>query len=63
MNKQSEELITPATAAKMLGVTVMTIRNWENDGKLKAIKTLGGHRRFNLFEIKKMIGKRLTSFK
>ena len=55
MSEENEKLITPATAAKMLGVTVMTIRNWENDGKLKAIKTFGGHRRFRLSDIKKLI--------
>lgn len=50
-----EELISPAQAAKMLGVTVMTIRSWENQKKIKCVRTLGGHRRFKLAEIEKLL--------
>lgn len=49
-----EDLISPAQAAKMLGVSAMTLRNWEMDGKLKCLKTLGGHRRYLLTDIEKM---------
>jgi len=33
------------------------MRNWENDGKIKCFKTLGGHRRFRLEEVKKLLKK------
>ena len=52
---ENEELITPAQAAKMLAVSVMTVRNYELAGKLKCAKTLGGHRRYRLAEIEKLL--------
>jgi len=33
-------------ASELLGVTTKTIREWEKSGKIKAIRTEGGHRRF-----------------
>ncbi|MDH6100459.1 zinc ribbon domain-containing protein [Anabaenopsis sp. FSS-46] len=40
--------VTPKEAAKILGVHVSSLRRWENEGKLKAIRTPGGQRRFIL---------------
>ena len=40
------KLITTNQAAEYLGVTPKTLRRWESEGKIKAIRTLGGHRRF-----------------
>ncbi len=44
--KLMNELITTNQAAEYLGVTPKTLRRWESEGKIKAIRTLGGHRRF-----------------
>jgi putative resolvase len=33
-------------AAKILGVSIPTLRRWEKNGKLPALRTLGGHRRY-----------------
>ena len=46
-----EELVSPKKASKMLGITTETLRNWELAGKLKCVKTLGGHRRYRLIDI------------
>ena len=54
-----QELISPAQAAKMLGVSITTLRNWEKAGKIKCIKTLGGHRRFKVDEIKKILNENI----
>lgn len=35
-------------AAKTLGVTIETLRRWEADGKIRAERTPGGHRRYDL---------------
>ena len=43
-------------AADMLGVCNNTIREWENTGKLKAIRTIGNQRRFKLSDIEKLLG-------
>jgi putative resolvase len=45
-------LVNISKAAKILGVTTKTLRNWEDQGKLKPVRTLGKHRRYNLEEIK-----------
>jgi len=47
----SERLLKIDEAAALLGVTTQTIRNWDNSGKLKAIRTDGGHRRFKEADI------------
>ena len=49
------DLIYPKKAAEMFGVTTTTLRNWEVAGKITAVKTLGGHRRYSLVEIEKML--------
>ncbi|WP_404799812.1 IS607 family transposase [Anabaenopsis elenkinii] len=48
--------VTPKEAAKILGVHVSSLRRWENEGKLRAIRTPGGQRRFILEEVEKIGG-------
>ncbi len=48
--------VTPKEAAKILGVHVSSLRRWENEGKLRAIRTPGGQRRFVLDEVEKIGG-------
>lgn len=40
--------------AKILGVSVKTVRRWADLGKLKSIRSPSGHRRFNLQDIQKL---------
>ncbi len=49
-------MFTPKEAAKILGVHVSSLRRWENEGKLRAIRTPGGQRRFVLDEVEKIGG-------
>jgi excisionase family DNA binding protein len=51
------ELISPREAAKITGVSPNTLRNWEEAGKLTSVKTMGGHRRYKLSEIKQLVDK------
>ncbi|MBP0020854.1 MAG: helix-turn-helix domain-containing protein, partial [Cyanobacteria bacterium SBLK] len=44
-------LISVSEAAKLLGVSTKTIRRWEADGKIKAVRTEGGHRRFEVSDL------------
>jgi excisionase family DNA binding protein len=39
-------------AAKILGVSIQTLRRWDKAGKLIAIKTEGGHRRYDISKIR-----------
>jgi excisionase family DNA binding protein len=50
-----EDLINPKEASKMLSVSPDCLRHWENEGKLKAVRTLGGHRRYRLEDIKNIM--------
>ena len=51
----NENYITTRDAAVMLGVTIRTIQNWVDSGKLFAKITLGGHRRLLLSEVEALI--------
>lgn len=53
---QKDKYITLKKASEMLGVTSQTLRNWDNTGKLKTMRTLGGHRRIPKEELNKILG-------
>jgi molybdopterin-binding protein len=40
-----ETLLGPREAAQLLGVSFATVKNWIYNGKLKTIRTAGGHHR------------------
>ena len=51
----SDMLLTPAEVAEMFRVNPKTVSCWARAGKISAIKTIGGHRRYKLSEVKKAI--------
>ena len=44
-------LLTVKEAAELMGVTPKTIRRWEEEGKITASRTPGGHRRFDVSQL------------
>lgn len=50
-----DRLLKLAEAALLLGVTPQTVRQWDKDGKLRCVRTPGGHRRVRLSEVQKMM--------
>lgn len=44
-------LVTISQAARYLGVNIMTLRRWDEEGKLKPIKTFGKHRRYDINDL------------
>jgi excisionase family DNA binding protein len=42
----AERLLTPAEVAAMFRVDPKTVTRWARDGRLTAVRTLGGHRRY-----------------
>lgn len=51
-----KKLYTPRETSKILGVTVKTLQAWDNQGKIKAIRTATNRRMFPLEEIQKITG-------
>jgi excisionase family DNA binding protein len=47
-----DRLLTPGEVAEMFRVDPKTVTRWANTGKLRSVKTPGGHRRFFLSEIR-----------
>lgn len=54
-NKPQDVDLTTHQAAKMMGVTIRTIQNWVNAGKLPANVTVGGHRRIPLAAVEALL--------
>lgn len=48
-----ERLLTPKEVAALFRVNPKTVTRWARSGKLTAIRTLGGHRRFRASEIRR----------
>lgn len=46
------DLLSPAEVAVLFGVNVKTVSRWNVEGRLPCIRTLGGHRRFRVAEIR-----------
>ena len=51
-----EVLLTPAEVAKLFRVDPKTVTRWAKAGKLTAIRTLGGHRRYRKSEVQSLLG-------
>jgi putative resolvase len=51
-----DELIDITKASELLGVNTKTLRRWDDEGKLKALRTLGGHRRYKVKDIESLLG-------
>lgn len=50
------EFLTIGEVAAVMAVTIPTIRNWERAGKISAIRTPGGHRRFRRSDVDRLLG-------
>ncbi len=49
-----EPLVTISEASRILGVSDATLRQWTDEGRLKAFITPGGHRRYAKADLKKL---------
>lgn len=50
-----EPLLTPAEVAQLFRVDAKTVTRWAKAGKLSAVRTLGGHRRFRESDIRDLL--------
>lgn len=53
--QQADSLLTPAEVAALFRVNPKTVTRWARSGKITAIRTLGGHRRFRATEIQRCL--------
>ena len=49
------ELLTPSEVAELFRVNPKTVTRWSRAGKISAVRTLGGHRRFRASEINRFL--------
>lgn len=52
---KEKRFYTVGEAAELLGVSVQTIHRWDEEEKLKVMRTLGKHRRIPLEEIERLL--------
>lgn len=52
------DLLTPTEVARIFRVDPKTVTRWNRDGRLVAIRTLGGHRRFRWADVKALLEER-----
>ena len=54
--KNLQNLMTIAQAAEYIGVTPLTLRNWDKSGKLKAVRNpINGYRMYDQDELDKFL--------
>ena len=53
--REPEALLTPAEVAALFRVDPKTVTRWAKAGKLSAIRTLGGHRRYRAAEVQALL--------
>ena len=54
-SRDHEVLLTPAEVASLFRVDPKTVTRWAKAGKLTAVRTLGGHRRYRKSEVQSLL--------
>jgi molybdopterin-binding protein len=52
-----KQMLTPREAARVLGISYPTIKNWILSGRLKTTTTAGGHHRISFASLKPFLAK------
>ena len=56
-HEAEDALLTPAEVAALFRVSPKTVTRWARAGKLTAMRTLGGHRRFRAAEVRDLLAR------
>jgi excisionase family DNA binding protein len=51
----ADSLLTPSEVASLFRVDPKTVTRWAKAGKLSAVRTLGGHRRYHEAEVRNLL--------
>lgn len=54
-SEDRDTLLTPGEVAALFRVDPKTVTRWAKAGKLTAIRTLGGHRRYRNSEVQRLL--------
>ena len=52
-----DALLSPAEVAALFRVDPKTVTRWARAGRLTALRTLGGHRRYRESEVRDLLGR------
>lgn len=52
---EAEPLLTPSEVAALFRVDPKTVTRWARAGRLRSIRTMGGHRRYKESEVRKLL--------
>lgn len=55
--QEDSRLLTPAEVAALFRVDPKTVTRWAQQGKIRSIRTLGGHRRYSEAEVQAFLGR------
>lgn len=58
---QGQSLMTPAEVAALFRVDPKTVTRWADAGKITAVRTLGGHRRYLRHEVEELLAQHRQS--
>jgi excisionase family DNA binding protein len=57
MRLAEDELLTPTEVARLFRVDPKTVTRWATAGKIRSIRTPGGHRRFYRSDVDTLLNK------
>src|SRR3990167_2920177 len=53
--RESRDLLSIGEAATLIGVSISTLRIWDSSGKLKALRSSGGHRYYSREQLERFV--------
>lgn len=62
MAREIEPLLTPAEVATLFRVHAKTVTRWAATGKIRSVRTLGGHRRYREAEVRALLAGEVWEF-